>query len=161
MKQLLLIAFVLFISFAFARGQTQRPADSPKLSAQDERDQQQLISLTKEISLASVQNDQNTLNRLMDERFVLKGVSGKTFGKAELIKRWAAKDSNPHINSSSIPSDFQVFLYGDTAIVISTITDVERREKGAKTIRTSAFDVWKRTEGGWRWIASRETLLPE
>jgi hypothetical protein len=45
--------------------------------------------------------------------------------------------------------------------VISKITDVDRNKEGEKTIRTFVFDVWKRTGKTWRWIASRETLLPE
>jgi ketosteroid isomerase-like protein len=150
--QILLILSFLVLSNAWA--QTANKNDS-----QTERDQRELIRLTNEISRASVKRNLATLKRLMDDNFVMFGVGNKSFGKAALIKLWTTKDSDSTASSTSTPSDFQVYLYGDTAIVFNTITDTERRSDGETTTQTKAFDVWKKTKKGWRWIASRETLL--
>lgn len=111
---------------------------------------------TKEILRASVEKDAATLERLIGERFVLYSAGGKSFGKAALIKLWTTKSENPPVGESSAADEFQISIFGATGIVFSTITDVS----GGKTTRTKAFDVWQKTRKGWRWIASRETLLP-
>lgn len=139
--------------------QAQKASVSPKAAVENERTKKELIRLTNEVSRASVAHDAAALERLMDEDFVLYGVSGRTFRKKELIARWTSGE--PVAGSSSTPGDFRVYLYGRTAVVISTITDIVRDETGERTIRTSAFDVWRKRGGRWRWIASRETLLPE
>jgi|GEM_PF-2668047 len=161
MKQFLLVAFVLLIGFALTDAQTPNSNISPTTAAQDERDKQELIRLTNELSRASVENDAATLERLMDDNLVAFGDNNKSKGKAVLIKQWTTKNPDPTATSSSTPSDFQVYLYDNAAIVVSRITDVDRDKKSETTIRTFAFDVWKRTDKGWHWIASRETLLPE
>lgn len=149
MKQMLLIVLVSFVGFASTQAQTSKSVPPP--ANQDERDKQELIRLTKEISRASVEYDAATLERLMDDNFVsFFGNGGKHKGKAERIKRWSTKSPDSTGEGASTPSDFQVFLYGDTAIVVSRITDIEPDKEGVKTIRTFAFDVWKRTKSGWR-----------
>jgi ketosteroid isomerase-like protein len=136
------------------------PQTSVSKNSLVKRDEQELIRLTKEISRASVEKDAATLERLIDDDFILLSVSNKSFRKAELIKLWTAKNDDKNVSESSVPSEIQVFLYGKTAIIISTITDTERDQNGETVIQTKAFDVWKKTRKGWCWIASRETLLP-
>ncbi|MFN2453339.1 MAG: DUF4440 domain-containing protein [Pyrinomonadaceae bacterium] len=132
-----------------------------KNGSQVELDKQELIRLTNELSRASVDDDAATLERLMDDNLVYFGNSNKSKGKATLIKQWTRKASDPTASSSSTPSDFQVYVYGTAAIVVSQITDVSRNKNGETTLRTFDFDVWKKTDKGWRWIASRETILPQ
>lgn len=120
---------------------------------------QKLIRLTKEVSQASVEKDAATLNRLMDDNFILYSVSNKSYRKAELIKLWTQKDDSKK-SETSTPDEFEVNIFGTTAIIISTITDSETDENSKTTIiKTKAFDVWQKTKKGWRWIASRETLV--
>jgi ketosteroid isomerase-like protein len=161
MKEILLAVFVSLVNFNFVQAQTSKPVAPQKIAVENQRDKQELIRLTNEILRASVEDDAATLERLMDDNFVMFHSGNKSNGKAQLIKRWTAKSSDTTASSSSTAGDFQVFLYGDTAIVVSKITDVDRNKEGEKTIRTFVFDVWKRTGKTWRWIASRETLLPE
>lgn len=124
-----------------------------------EREKNELIRLTKEISRASTESDAVTLELLMDKNFVLYGAGNKTYDKAALIKFWTKKPVNPNISESSIPTDFEVRIFGETAIVISTITDTEREGEKETVVKTKAFDVWQKTKKDWRWIASRETLI--
>ncbi len=132
---------------------------SAKIS-KEELAKQELMRLTNEISRASIERDAATLERLMDDNFILYGAGGKSFGKAALIKLWTARKTDSQNAGSSTPSEFQVNLYGCTAIVFSTITDVETGAGNVLiTTKTKAFDVWQKNKKGWRWIASRETLL--
>lgn len=127
--------------------------------AQTERDKQELIRLTNEVSRASDKQDRATLERLMDDKMILYSASNKVYDQKTLIGFWTKKDDSV-IESSSVPSDCEVYFYGKTAIVICTITDTERDQKGKTiTVRTKAFDVWQKKKTGWKWIASRETLL--
>jgi hypothetical protein len=130
-----------------------------KVNSSEEREKQDLIRLTKEISRASIEKDAATLNRLMDDNFVMLGVSNKYFRKSELVKFWTKTEPNSDVSESSTPDDIEVFLYDKTAVVISTITDVERDFKSETITKTKTFDVWKKSKKGWRWISSRETLL--
>ncbi|MBS1797669.1 MAG: nuclear transport factor 2 family protein [Acidobacteria bacterium] len=131
-----------------------------KKSSSDERVKAELIRLTRELSRASVEKDAATLGRLMDDEFLLVGVTGKFFDKKTLIAFWTKKPDDPATVETSEPADFEVRLFGDTAIVVSTITDTEKSGAGTTIVRTRAFDVWKKGKKGWRWIASRESLLP-
>ncbi|HQU81577.1 MAG TPA: nuclear transport factor 2 family protein [Pyrinomonadaceae bacterium] len=129
--------------------------------AQTERDKNELIQLTKEVSRASENRDAATFDRLMDDKLILYGGSNKTYSKKQLIAFWTKKDDSV-VESSSTPDDFEVYFYGKTAIVICTITDTELNKKGeTTTVKTKIFDVWQKQKKGWKWIASRETLLPE
>jgi hypothetical protein len=154
-KKILALPLLLVL---FSLSTSSQGARQKKMSIENEADKRELIRLTREISRASIEGDRAVLERLMDDRFVLVGVSGKTFDKAALIEIWTKKDSSA--SGSSTPGDFQIFLYDNTAIVLSAITDIERDTNGERTTRTAAFDVWQKTKKGWRWIASRETLLP-
>lgn len=149
---ILLILTLLFTLNVF--GQT-------KVNSSDEREKQKLIRLTKEISRASTEKDKQTLERLMDENFVMLTSNNKFYRKTELINFWTKTEVNSEVSESSTPSEIEVFLYGKTAIVISTITDIERDKKSETITKTKVFDVWKKTKKGWRWISSRETLLTE
>lgn len=124
-----------------------------------ERKKNELIRLTKEISRASTESDAATLELLMDKNFVLYSAGNKIYDKAALIKLWTKKPANPSISEYSIPADFEVRIFGETAILISTITDTEREGEKETVTKTKAFDVWQKTKKGWRWIASRETLV--
>ena len=128
--------------------------------AQTESDKDELIRLTNEVSRASTSRDAATLNRLMDDKLILYSIGNKVYDKKMLIAFWTKKDDSI-IETSSVPSDFEVYIYGKTAIVICTITDTERNSNGATSvIKTKVFDVWQKKKTGWKWIASRETLLP-
>lgn len=129
--------------------------------AQMDEDKKELIRLTKEISFASEKHDRATLERLMDDKFILYSVGNKIYDKKTLIVFWTKKDDSV-VQTSSTPSDFEVYFYNKTAIVICTITDTERNLKGEMTsVKTKVFDVWQKKKKDWRWIASRETLLPD
>lgn len=144
---------LLFFTASFAAAQKSVTNDP-----RTERERNELIRLTREISRASVEDDAATLERLMDEKFVLHSVGNKTYGKRDLIKIWTVKTAGQTCTETSVPGDFEIHIFDKTAIVVSTITDFDCASR--KQIQSKAFDVWRKTKRGWRWIAARETLLP-
>lgn len=119
----------------------------------------EVLRLTEAISVASEQKDRAALESILDDGFVLTLSTGKTFNKAQMIEFWAS--DNPSITDQSHGiSDQHVYVYGDTAIVVAIITDRWRDAEGEKSYQERIFDVWRRSEQGWRLIASKPTKMP-
>ncbi|MGI8638912.1 MAG: DUF4440 domain-containing protein [Pyrinomonadaceae bacterium] len=133
-----------------------------KNNPQTERDKQELIRLTNEILQAVVDDDAAPLERLFDDDYLFMNFGNKSSDKATIIKRYTTKNPNQTAKSTITASDFQIRFYGDTAVVAYKMTDVVRGKNGEKTFLDSAFDVWKRSDKGWRLLASSGARqLPE
>jgi Domain of unknown function (DUF4440) len=150
----LICLLLVFVVNAFGQAGHTKPTRA-------EKDTAELIKLTRAVSLDSVQKDAAALERLMDDDFVMLGVSDRYFHKRDLIGLWTKKNTDAAVAESSTPTDIRVFLFGQTAIVTSVITDVVTTKGVNAVTRSRPFDVWMRSRKGWRWISSRETLLAE
>ncbi len=117
--------------------------------------EQQLIDLEAVWIRAEINHDTVTLRRILDDRFVNTGPSGKTVGKEEFIKGVTSGELNPTLTQTL--SDRTFLVDGDTAVVIETDT-VRWAEDGKKTtlvLRISVIYI-KRHD---RWMALAEHMV--
>lgn len=153
LRLVFLLSILIFGFTSMVFGQSVKRA-----STGNSKTDQKLFSLTKEISEASMRNDRTVLERLIADDFILTTASGKIFDKTGVIALWAEPDANVTDESYTI-SDPKAYIYKDTAIVIAIITDKWRDKDGEQIYRERIFDVWKKSKGKWRLIASKPTKM--
>lgn len=100
----------------------------------------ELLRSTEEISLASERRDAATLDQLMAEDFVMLLADGRTFTKAQMIEMSTRSNSSVTASSHTI-SDPHAYVYGDTAIVVTTIADPWRDTNGDHVYQERIFGV--------------------
>jgi len=106
-----------------------------KNASQTERDKQELIRLYNETARASEKDRAAILARLLDDNFVSYASSNQPRNKARILRAWATPNSDALVNYSLTSSE--------------------------TTNRTFEFDVWQKSDKGWRRIAHRSTPLIE
>jgi len=115
---------------------------------------QTLTKTEQEDSKAFVKGDTAIIDRDFADGFVFTGPDGTTSGKADAINMLKNGDLK---FESSMPSDFKVMQYGDTAVV--TYQSVDKGSyKGQDISGTYRWtDVWVKHGGKWQVVAGQGT----
>jgi ketosteroid isomerase-like protein len=119
--------------------------------------QEEVLAMEARRISAFVQGDPAVLTSVLAEDLTYTHTNGQVETREQLL----ASISSGKIDYESIePSDMQVRLYGNTAVVTGR-ADMKVKAQGnplAFAIRFTA--VWVRGEGGWRMAAWQSTRLP-
>jgi len=127
---------LLHVAFLGAVGAILEPIHAEQVAQESE-----LIALSDAWIEAEVRHDSEALERLLDERFMVTFVSGRTMNRAEFIEWVRMADIKPfQVNNESI------LLHGDTGIVI-----------GVNSERTVKF-TWVAVKKAQRWRVVSETF---
>jgi len=105
----------------------------------------QVLALDQEWIDAEVNHDRKTLERILDDQFVVIGPSGKTRDKAAFIESILSQPIAPFKVTHDV-----VRIYGDTAIVVD-------RFGAEPEIKCTWVAI--RREGQWRVIAEQMTAI--
>jgi ketosteroid isomerase-like protein len=94
-------------------------------------------------------NDAATMDRILDDDFVLVTGKGKVFGKEDLLKE-ARNDKTTYEHQED--SQQTVRVWGDTAVVTALLW--VKGTEGDKSFEYKLWfsDVYKRTPKGWRYV---------
>jgi hypothetical protein len=107
--------------------------------------EEQVLALDQEWIDAEVNHDRGTLERILDDQFVVIGPSGKTRGKAAFIESILSRTIAPFKVNHDV-----VRIYRDTAIVVD-------RFGAEPEIKCTWVAI--RREGHWRVIAEQMTAI--
>ena len=118
--------------------------------------EQQLRQLELEWTAAEKNRDAATLRRILDDRFVSFGSSGKPVGKEEFISEVIGADADPILSQEL--SDQTFAIAGNTAVVFETdtIQTLRSGKPHKQVLRISA--TYANRDG--RWVALAEQFVP-
>ncbi|HJZ79069.1 MAG TPA: nuclear transport factor 2 family protein [Pyrinomonadaceae bacterium] len=119
-------------------------AQAPK-SGRDARVEQELRSLVRAWDEAYVKGDTAVLDRLLADEFAF--VGGQK--KADYLASF--KSRNLTIESA-ISNDFQVQVYGDTAVLTAIDTITARNREQLLVTKWLYLDVWIKRAGRWQCV---------
>lgn len=112
-------------------------------------DEKAVLQLDTEYQAAVKKNDAATMDRLLDEHFVLQSSSGKTFSKSDLL---AEARGNHVVYETQDDSDQVVHIFGDTAVLTAKL-HAKGTENGKPFDHSLCFsDTYARTSTGWRYV---------
>jgi ketosteroid isomerase-like protein len=117
-------------------------------------DQETLIALEREWNAAFHRNDARTIERILADEFVATYSDGTRGDKAKELK--LAADFNQQIDSSSL-DDFTVRIYGETAVVMFTLTLTGPQKGKPVTLMYRYVDVFVFRDGRWQCVSSQST----
>ena len=118
--------------------------------------EQQLRQLELEWTAAEKNRDAATLRRILDDRFVSFGSSGKPVGKEEFISEVIGADSDPILSQELTDQTF--VIAANTAVVFETdtIQTLRSGKPHKQVLRISA--TYANRDG--RWVALAEQFVP-
>ena len=125
--------------------------------ASEEDDRRLVAALDTEYQAAVKRNDAQTMERILDERFVLVLGSGKTFVRADLLDS-ASSGRIRYEQQDEEPGSQTVRLFGDTAVV-TALLKLKGVNEGEPFERKLWFsDTYVRTGHGWRYVFGQASL---
>jgi ketosteroid isomerase-like protein len=120
-------------------------------AAQEEPDAAQVRSLDLKLTEVYKQRQFDLLASLLDEAFVLRFEDGSVYSKTGYISYGAASTS--HVDVAEM-SDVKVRMHGNTAVLTGVYHERGKDKDGPYDYRGRFTDVWMKTGGEWRMIAS-------
>ncbi len=114
-------------------------------------DEQELIRLQHEWSRATVKRDATSLDRLLDDDYMLTTSEGTFLTKAQMISQMQSDDFG--ITSMTIDS-VKVQIYGNMAVVRGIV-----RFSGSDSNENLFTDTWVKRDGQWRCITTHESEM--
>ena len=119
--------------------------------AQEESDAAQVRALDLKLTEAYKQRKFDLLASLLDEDFVITFEDGSTYGKTGYISYSAATTTRVDVAEMS---DMKVRMHGNTAVLTGFYHERGVEKGGAYDYRDRFTDVWMKSDGKWRLIAS-------
>ena len=154
MKRTLVTIVLLTVTCSVVVGQSKRNAvESP--SVQPGRIEQQLIDLEKKWNEAYRRKDIAVLNRILANDIIIIYGDGTRATKSEDI---ASIGLDEQIESSTL-DDFQVQVYGDTAVVMSRLTSSGVRHGKHFNAQFRYIDVYRKRAGRWQCVVTQNTRI--
>lgn len=97
----------------------------------------------------------DVLSSLMSDDFVITMEDGSVYGKVGFISHTA--QPSEHVEAAEL-ADLKIRVHGDTAVVIGTYH--ERGQSGGKPYdyHDRLTDVWMKTDGKWKLVASHYSI---
>ena len=128
-----------------------------RVGAQDAAILKELSRLEDVWAAAFMKKDGAAVGRLLSDRFLSMSEDGRVFDKAALVQEVnTTKDT--YVSASN--SGYKVQVFGDTAIIVGTITGAVKTATGTETRRSAWTDTWmKQPNGQWLCVASQSTPL--
>jgi ketosteroid isomerase-like protein len=123
--------------------------------AQEESDAAQVRALDLKLTEAYKQRKFDLLASLLDEDFVITFEDGSTYGKTGYISYSAATTTRVDVAEMS---DMKVRMHGNTAVLTGFYHERGVEKGGAYDYRDRFTDVWMKSEGKWRLIASHYAI---
>jgi ketosteroid isomerase-like protein len=123
--------------------------------AQEESDAAQVRALDLKLTEAYKQRKFDLLATLLDEDFVITFEDGSTYGKTGYISYSAATTTRVDVAEMS---DMKVRMHGNTAVLTGVYHERGIEKGRAYDYRDRFTDVWMKSEGKWRLIASHYAI---
>ncbi len=163
MKRILLLLVLVTATSALAMSQTpDKKSDKNKpvgeKVAASSKVEQELIQLDREWSQAGVAKDAAVLDRVLADDFSGTIASGKVSTKAEAI---ADLKSDAGKLESNTTSDYNVRVFGDTAVMTHSGVRAGQREGQAFTENYRSIHVFVKRGGHWQAVASQGMVVPQ
>ena len=154
MQRALVIFVLLSATFSVVAGQAKRnAAESPRVPPG--RLEQQLIDVEKKWNEAYRVKDVAVLNRILADDIIIIYGDGTRATKSEDI---ASIGADEQVESSTL-DDFQVKLYGDTAVVMSRLTSSGLRQGKHFNAQFRYLDVYRKRDGRWQCVITQNTRI--
>jgi ketosteroid isomerase-like protein len=156
MKQqhVLALAYACSLTAAVLAGEPKSAASAPSGDAR-----QQVLDLDKEWAAAETKHDAVTLDRILDEKFLVTFGSKKPYNKAASIKAITEGEVDP--TESQTLTDASVIVDGDTAVIVATDT-LRGTKNGAAYMEVARYTVtYVHRHGRWRALAEHLVFVPQ
>ena len=118
--------------------------------------EQELIRLETDWNAAFLRKDAAFFRNVMADEYVVTFGDGSRGDRALELQQL---DSSDEELQSSIPSDFHVKLYGDTAVVLFSLHSIGTRLGRPLDATFRYIDVFVRRGGRWQCVASQNTRV--
>lgn len=123
----------------------------PALRAQESADAGALRSVEDQLTQAYKQRQVEALASLLDEDFVITFEDGSTLSKTGYISFMASPAD--HVDVAEM-SDLKIRMHGNTGVVIGVYHERGNTKGTPYDYHDRFTDVWMKTNGKWRLIAS-------
>lgn len=144
MKKSLKIVLLLLASLLVVNARAQE-------TYRDEKVEAELKALVGKWDAAIVKHDAATLDNLLAAEFTLSGLS-----KAAYLA-YVKSPRNDVVSAES--GEFDVRVYGDTAVLIA-IDTIKSRKDGVETTEWYRYiDVWVKREGRWQCVVTESSQI--
>lgn len=121
----------------------------------NEEVQEIIVRLDAEYQKAVKNNDVITMDRLLAKDFVLVTGAGKVYTKRDLLDEARAGLTHYEVQDDT---DQTVRIWGDTAVITALLWEKGVRDGVAFDKKLWFSDVYKLTEGGWRYVFAQASL---
>jgi ketosteroid isomerase-like protein len=106
---------------------------------------------------AEVKRDGAAVGELLAEGFLFTDPEGALHTKAQLVQTISTSTDE---RISEIGSDYQVKVYGDSAVIHGVVTLVDKVGSGTRQVRLRFTDTWaKQADGQWRCVAAQSAVI--
>jgi uncharacterized protein (TIGR02246 family) len=106
---------------------------------------------------AEVKKDGAAVGQLLTEDFLFTGPDGALLTRSQLIQVVSTSKAE---RISEVGSDYQVKVYGNTAVIHGIVTIVDKVESGTQQVRLRCTDTWvKQTDGRWLCVAAQSVII--
>jgi ketosteroid isomerase-like protein len=126
-----------------------------RAAAQEESEAAQVRALDLKLTEAYKQRKFDLLASLLDEDFVITFEDGSTYGKTGYISYSAATTIRVDVAEMS---DMKVRMHGNTAVLTGVYHERGVEKGAAYDYRDRFTDVWLKSDGKWRLIASHYAI---
>jgi ketosteroid isomerase-like protein len=126
-----------------------------RAAGQEESEAAQVRALDLKLTEAYKQRKFDLLASLLDEDFVITFEDGSTYGKTGYISYSAATTTRVDVAEMS---DMKVRMHGNTAVLTGVYHERGVEKGAAYDYRDRFTDVWMKSEGKWRMIASHYAI---
>jgi ketosteroid isomerase-like protein len=124
-------------------------------AAQEESDAAQVRALDRKLTEAYKERKFDLLASLLDEDFVITFENGNVYGKTGYVSFSATSTIKVDVAEMS---DVKVRVHGDTAILTGVYHETGKDKGGPYDYRDRFTDVWMKSGGRWRLIASHYAI---
>jgi ketosteroid isomerase-like protein len=153
-QRVLALTYACSLTAAVLAGEPKSAASPPSGDAR-----QQVLDLDKEWAAAETKHDAVTLDRILDEKFLVTFGSKKPYNKAAFIKAITEGEVDP--TESQTLTDATVIVDGDTAVVVATDT-LRGTKNGAAYMEVARYTVtYVHRHGRWRALAEHLVFVPQ
>ena len=122
-------------------------------------DEAAVAALDTQYQKAVLENDADTMAKILADNFVLVSGRGTSYTKADLLKEARAKSATYEHNEDT---QQKVRVYGDTAIVTALLWESGSEGKTKFDSHLWFSDVYVRTPSGWRYVFGQASIaLPK
>ena len=129
--------------------------------SQDERlsqDERHLRQIDREWNEAYPNRNIEALNRIIADDWKCIDGTGRVVSKQQLLERVSA---NPNPFASHEFDEFDMRIFGDTAIITGRLSGKGRNDTGDFSLEQRYTRVYVRRAGEWRAIATQVTVVSE